>query len=284
MPSNRKEPTLSDPGKIAAPKRNRSGVQAEAPQTTAKGTTPRQPSSARTPPPQIIVKKQSSPMLWLTLLLALLAITGLAYGGWLFLQSQQSLNEQRQRIIDLETKLELSGDESAQSLTGLSASFKVIKQDVALVLSEIDKLWATRNVNRKASADNEQALEANQKSIAALQKSLPALEASVVTLEKSFPDLEVSLDEALQPLRRSASEQEFLLQSLRERLSEQQNILESLGSELSSNVSKNDLSQIVRQLKAHDEAIESIDKFRLTINRDLLTLKQRLRTIASPAQ
>lgn len=247
MSSDRKEPTLSSSTSTNTPKRSSANP--------GTGNLAQRVKPRGAPPARVVIKKEASKILWLTLLLALSLAAGMGYGFWQLSLTHQSLINQQQRIADLETRLELSGDESTQSLTTLTANLKAVKKDVALTLSEVDKLWATRNVNRKGISDNKQALENGQ---------------------LSFANFEKSVDQSVKLLQQRTSEQEILAQSLRERFSEQQNLLENLRAQLAQSASKDDLAQMTKQLKAHDEAIEAIDKFRLTVNRDLLTLRQRL--------
>ena len=261
MSNERKEPTLSSPNSTLADKR-----------LLPSSTAAKKPINKRPvpPPAKVFVKKEASGLLWFTFLLTLAAISVAAYGFWQSMQSQQIISDQQQRIVDLETQLVLSGDESAQSLTSLAASLKTIKKDTKLSLSEIDKLWATRNVNRKAIADSKKALEVSNDKI---QKDLSALE--------------VAVNKPVAALQQRFSEQELLIQSLRERLSDQQQTLKTINAQLKNNASQSELDRLSKELhkkiKAHDEAIQSMDKFRVAVNRDLLTLKQRSASQPAPA-
>ena len=257
MSHDRKEPTLSNPSANLSEKRPVSSGPKAKPAT-------RQAAPAR---PQVIVQKQSSGLLWITLLIALLSALAVVYTYWQLHLSQQIITQQQERIGELQDKLALSDDESTQSLTVLNANVKDLDKSVKLALSEVDKLWATRNVNRKAIGDTKKELEGR---IAQVQKSV------VVTEEK--------LNKPLSALQQRSSEQELLVQSLRERLSEQEQELSSLSSQAKKYALTKDMQSLSNKVKGHDEAIESFDKFRVSVNRDLLALKQRpVTTTPTPA-
>ncbi|MEO0442146.1 MAG: hypothetical protein AAFZ92_00180 [Pseudomonadota bacterium] len=239
MINERKEPTLSSGAVDAADKRPAQG-------------------QVRAPRQQVIVQKQSSGFLWLTFAIALLAATAAGFTAWQWFTAQQTIAQQQFRINQLEQKLVLSDDESTQSLTVLSANVKALDKNVKQAMSEVDKLWGTRNVNKKAIADAKKSLTAD---IAETQKSFAA---SLQTVNKPIATIQ-----------QRSSEQGLLLQSLRERIAEQNKTVSSLASQSSSYASKKALQAISAKLKAYDEAIDSFDKFRLTINRDLLQIKQR---------
>lgn len=263
MSHDRKEPTLSNPNATAAEKRPVSpGGQ--------KKPTPRQAPSPRQ---QVIVKKQSSFLLWLTFLIALSTAGAIAYTFWQLFQSQQIITEQQSRIDELENKLLLSDDESTQSLTALTANLKGLDKDVKLALSEVDKLWGTRNTNRKAITDSDKKLEG-------ISNSTKKLEASIVKTQGNIAAVEEKLSKPMSSLRQRSSEQELLVQSLRERLSEQGQTISALESKVKQYASKKDIQALSKKIKGHDEAVESFDKFRITVNRDLLSLKQRAGTPA----
>jgi chromosome segregation ATPase len=252
MVHDRKEPTLSNPDANLAEKRSVS-------------TTNRQKHAARpsAPKQQVVVQKQSSGMLWLTFLIAVATAGFAGYSFWELNTSKQIIAQQQERIDQLENKLALSDDESTQSLTALTANVKGIDKDLKLALSEVDKLWGTRNVNRKAIADTKKELEG---SISKLQSSLAAAEEKLIKPVSS--------------LQQRSSEQELLVQSLRERLSDQGKELSALVSSSKQYASKKDLNSLSKKVATHSEAVDAFDKFRITVNRDLLSLKQRSATPA----
>ena len=243
MSIDRKEPTLSNPDAATAEKRVVAPGQANA--TIKKPVVGRDSRSGQK---NIVVQKQTSGLLWLTLAITLLAVVVACSALWQSYSLQSAFVLQQKRIVELEDKLALAGGESEQSLTALSANIKRLQKDIKLALSETDKLWATRNVNRQAIAD--------------IQKQLSA-----------------SMDgtnQSLKSLQQQSSEQELLIQSVRESQSDQRQTITNIHQELAGYASKSDLTELQQKIQSHDEAVESFDKFRLSVNRDLITLKQRL--------
>ena len=259
MVHERKEPTLS---------------------STAVDTSDRRTRAARAAvsPRQVMVqKKEASGLLWFTLLLLLLTIATVGYTFWLQYNAQLTIAEQQTRINDLESKLALSDDESTQSVTALTANVKELDKNVKLALSEVDKLWGTRNVNKTAIEETTKKLEDSQKKVT---DTLAQMKTAQTALEQN---LEKKLAQPVARLEQRASEQELLVQSLRERQSEQGRSIQKLNDSSQQAATaakevaslKKDLNAVSQKVNSYDEAIDSIDQFRLTTNRDLLLLKQR---------
>lgn len=265
MAYERREPTLSNPNdKTNTSKRAATGGGSVGNNNPAPAR-----SSARQ---NVIVKKQPSFLLWLTFLIALATAAGAGYLFWQFTLAQQTLVEQQNRIDELENKLLLTGDESAQSLTVLTANVKGLDKEIKLALSEVDKLWGTRNVNRKAIEEAKVQIDDSDKKVAAMRKKL---DAELKKTSQSLARIDEKLAKPVSALQQRSSEQEILLQSLRERVADQGQTLKQLSSSAQKYASKQQLDALNKQIKANDEAVKSIDKFRLAVNRDLLLLKQR---------
>lgn len=271
MVDQRKEPTLSS---VLEPE----SVPASNP-SSARRQQPQKPTHK----PQVIVRKESSGLLWFTFFLVLILIVAAAYGGWQFVSAQQLIQSQQLRIDELESKLTLSGDESAQSLTSLSANLRTMSNDVKLALTEIDKLWNTRNVNRKSIEENKQATidtsESLKKTMAPLQKDLKALAASIKKQQKSLAAIESKTEGQLgefDKLKKDISGQEILVQSLKERVASQASKLKSLQTSAGDNTAVTQkINSVAAKVKTNDEAIQAIDAFRRTVSRDILLLKER---------
>lgn len=278
MVHDRKEPTFSTASKSASSNSSTNS----SPKTNA--SNPPRPSSNKVAPrpradnrSQVMIQKQPSALLWLALLIAILASVA---SGYLFLQfnvAHKIIAEQQGRLVELENKLSLSDDESTQSLTVLTANVKGLNKNVTLAMSEVDKLWATRNANLEKLAATKS--EVN-KSIGTTGEQS----------QKAIDSLNKQVKQSLALIKQSSSEQELLGKSLRERVSEQNQTLASIQSVLknSSNSAEKlksvtesldqleqKLTTLSRRTIEYDEAIESFDKFRLITNRDLITLKNR---------
>ena len=154
------------------------------------------------------------------------------------------------RILNLEQKLELTGDESVQSMTALQAQIKTN-------MSEIRKLWGVSyDTNRGAIAENKSSVDAIRKDIAALKSSSSKVEAN---LNKALTDLKADVS------------------VLSELMDAQQGVLAKVDS--MSQSQKNAVDELVVRIKSLDkkvlsneEAIKAIDAFRLQVNRELIRL------------
>lgn len=284
MVHDRKEPTFSKAPKAASNSStgNRSAsastqanpTQANSTRAAPNKVAPRPRANAR---PQVMIQKQSSGLLWLALFIAILAAAAGGYLFWQFNGAQLIIAEQQGRLVELENKLLLSDDESTQSLTTLTANVRGLNKNVTLAMSEVDKLWATRNASLK-------------KLEAATSELNKRIDTTGEQSKKVIDGANKQLKQSLVIIKQSSSEQEFLIQSLRERVSEQNQTIGKIQSSLKQNSSGTEklailtqdlaqleekLSTFSRRTKEYDEAIESFDQFRVITNRDLITLKNR---------
>lgn len=260
MAIERKEPTISSGSSSSA---------SPVPPPSSKKINPgsQGPKSA----PKVIVQKVSSGFLWFTFLLTLLVAGGVGYSVWQLQMSQQLIGAQQKRIDELENKLLLTGDESTQSLTAVTANLKELDKDVKLALSEVDKLWATRNVNLK--------------SIEELKQSLGSAVADIKKNSQAVAGIDAKIEKPLASMERRTGEQELLIQSLRERLSEQDKKTQSLQAQIKQFASASkQVDAISSKVDGYEETIRSFDKFRITTNRDLLLLKERAGVLSAPAR
>jgi hypothetical protein len=284
MVQDRKEPTFSTASSDASNK-NRSSANSglkkpnaatEAHSTNA-STKRVAPSPMAHTRAQVMTQKQPSLLLWLALFIALSASAACGYLFWQFNSAQQIIAQQQVRLVGLENKLLLSDDESTQSLTVLTSNVKSLDKNVSLAMSEVDKLWATRNANLDKLAAAK--AEVDKRIDVTSQQSGRAIEG-----------LDKQLKQSLVIAKQSSSEQELLIRSLRERVAEQNRALGNVQSALKNNSSSAEklaavtqniaqleqkLSMFLRRTQEYDEAIESFDKFRLITNRDLINLKIR---------
>jgi hypothetical protein len=279
MVQDRKEPTFSTASSGASNKNRpsaNSGLKKPNASTEANSTnaSPRPRADTRA---QVMIQKQPSSLLWLALFIALLASAACGYLFWQFNGAQQIIAQQQVRLVGLENKLLLSDDESTQSLTVLTSNVKSLDKNVSLAMSEVDKLWATRNANLDKLAAAK--AEVDKRIDVTSQQSGRAIEG-----------LDKQLKQSLVIVKQSSSEQELLIRSLRERVAEQNRALGNVQSALKNNLSSAEklaavtqniaqleqkLSMFLRRTQEYDEAIESFDKFRLITNRDLINLKTR---------
>jgi hypothetical protein len=203
-------------------------------------------------------------------MVTLLAVAGGAYALWQLDQTQQVIKSQSVRIAQLEDKLALSDDSATQSLTSIGAKVRELNVKSIKVATEIDKLWATRNVNRNAIAASDKKIASVEKKQAQLAK----LESTVAKVNKKVANL-LPIKTAVESTAQRVTEQDLLLQSVRERVANHSTSLKTLSSKADEGASAaSQVNNIDKRLKSTEEAITSIDAFRRTVNRDLLQLKQ----------
>ena len=96
--------------------------------------------------PQTTVK-ETKPSSLLRTLLMLMPYVALAATGWYFYQQQltvnQALSSSDQRIQQLENQLSATGEEIGESTIALKIKLEAISEKTELLLSEMDKLWAS---------------------------------------------------------------------------------------------------------------------------------------------
>lgn len=192
---------------------------------------------------------------FLAIVALLLALAGLGAAGFLYTQWQQAtakLVDAESRIVQLEKRFEMSGEESAASVEVLNAKVKENS-------SEVRKLWGVAyDTNRKNIAANKAAAASAQRSVAALSKKVSGVESSlkkVAVLEGELAKLKASSVSASR---------------------ETQDKVASLSRQLSS--VRVDLTS---RVGANEEAVESMDTYRRGVNKDLVQLRDAIRSLQS---
>ncbi len=228
------------------------------------------PTPVKTPRPNPVsqrVVEVKSPLAPLALIASLAALGVIGFVYWQFSVVNALLEARLQqadaRIVELEQKLTVTGDESSQSLTVLGANVKAVGASLADVNSEIRKLWALSNDrNRKDIKDNALAIAElqkintdNKKALSDLQQSLEGNKAQVQALSGLSTKLN-DLQGEIAVLGEVQESQQAAFAQTRNLPSE----LQSLKSTFNSRIS------------ANEEAVKSMDAFRLQVNRQLLQM------------
>ena len=224
------------------------------------------PSAQRPVVKQVIVKSKVAP------LALMLAFTGLGLAGfvyWQLMQTQQLLTGSQARIAQLESKFELTDDEANSSNATMQAKLKWAD-------SEIRKLWGVSyDTNRKAIEDNTAKLKSVEKvaksagsnvgkQLAGVNRKIAGLDKKLqADLRNTVADLSVvnELLEAQQGAITNAESGNVQTANRLRTLSDKLAAIERAESELQ------------RQIAINTEAIEAIDAFRRTVNRQLLQQK-----------
>lgn len=239
MSQERKEPTISlRPAQDEITERQRSTPTAG--RKPATGT----PVSSR----PVVVKSKLAPF---ALLLALTALGLAGFVYWQFTLTQQSLALAEKRIVDLEGQLALTGDESSASMAAMQAKLKWAD-------SEIRKLWGVSyDTNRKKITANEDSISALTKKANSMQSKVDKAVKSTSVEVKAVSDLVAAQSSSLTSVEKQQGNLQTQMQALIDRL----NLMES------------ELKQSDSRIKTNEQAIEAIDAFRRSVNKDLLQLK-----------
>ncbi len=192
----------------------------------------------------------------------LLAIAGLALGGFCYWQltqfqqgMQQAANLQQAaeaRIAELEKRLSATGETSEQSLAALQVKLTTNGQEVA-------KLWSVVNDTKtKVNASVEQVQAGvNEKIQSAAKENDTKTKAAVAEVQSEIKVLQ-DLVEAQQS---SSNKDDEARKDLAAKIADVSKRLKSLDSDLG------------ERMRNSENAIESIDAFRLQVNREILKLK-----------
>ena len=192
---------------------------------------------------------------FLAIVALMLALAGLGGAGFLYTQWQATMAQLKDadaRIVQLEKRFEMSGEESAASVEVLNAKVKENS-------SEIRKLWGVSyDTNRKSIAANKATADAAKKDVAALSKKVSGFESSL----KKVAALETEIAKLKQSTVSASRETKDKLSSIERQLS-------SVRADLTARVG------------ANEEAVQSIDSYRRTVNKDLVQLRDAIRSLQS---
>jgi chromosome segregation ATPase len=272
--SERKEPTVSS---VLDGKEELSGRRAQAVKQIKRSSAASSSASMQKP----VNNSGSSGFTWFVFLITLCVGGAAGYALWQVEMTQQTLQNQRLRIVQLESKLAVSDDSATQSLASVSAQVRGLNSKTIQADAEIAKLWATRKVNRDGITKAVEKLAALDKKttnkigiIEKTQKKIPTLSKSIASLETSVTELQ-PLKSKLLSTTQTVTEQDILLRAIREKISVQSELLKTLGAQANKGVSAaNKLKNIDKRLKETEAALTSLEAFRRTTNRDLLQLKK----------
>lgn len=245
--NERREPTISaySPSKedVARQKGNTS---TRAPQQT-------RPSAARSPVARPVATK--SPLASIALIFALVATAAAGFSYWQLLATQKVLTTADARIANLESKFELSGDETTASAQTMQAKLKWAD-------SEIRKLWGVSfDVNRKAIASNQTAI------VKATQTANSAKSGIAAQLKK----LTQGLAGELRLVSELVDAQQDSMIAIEKQNAEIVGSDQNLTSKL--NILDSNRKELEKRIKSNEQAIEAIDAFRRNVNQQLLQLR-----------
>lgn len=213
-------------------------------------------SSAPRPAPQQVITKTKTP--YFAYFLVLIALGGTGFTYWQMLESNKLLTAANMRIADLESRLDMSGDETEASTAAVQAKLKWAD-------SEIRKLWGVSfDTNKKAIASN-------KTNVDSLTGKFNRLNKTVDSQVKQFSQTKDSVGKfsgEIDLLNELVSANQASLESA-ETLSQ---MSASQSRELQEKVKQleNTLGELRGRVGDHDQAIEAIDAFRRQVNQTLL--------------
>lgn len=250
----RKEPTLDGSAPQIDIGKTRGPIGGQRPAAAAPKGGAQQPTRPSSPP-----AKSGGSFSFLTLVALIVGFGGAGGAAYLYKQlelSNQQLASAEERIAGLEKRFEMSGEESAASVEVLSAK---VKENA----SEVRKLWGIAyDRNRKTIAAQGNTIDANKKALASLKKSVDGMSAGV----KKIASLEASVAE----IKKAAANIDGNTKKVRElndSVAKLDRSVKSLRTELSVRVSSN------------EEAIDSMDTYRRSVNKDIVQLKDAIRSL-----
>lgn len=262
----RKEPTFS-PSANSQPERDEAAIRRTVP--PAPEPRPARPSSSYTPPsrPVSSAPSSSSPVALIALVVALAASAGSGFLGWKLVGTQESLARADSRIAELEGRLNVSSDESSQSLTQVDAKLKWVD-------SEIRKLWGISNdTNRKAIAANTEKIAGLTKDLGAIKTDAAAAKKDATEARNAANALRPELTASKTAVESSVAKLDTAVKSIEDQRKRLQDLTEQLDrtdAQLAS------LRAIEGKVRTSEEAIAAIDANRRTLNSDILRIKQQL--------
>lgn len=216
---------------------------------------------ARPAAPEPVEERSGGPS-FLGLAALILALAGIGAAAFLYNQWQATrvqLIDAETRIANLEKRFEMSDEES-------SASVEVLNAKAKENASEIRKLWGVSyDTNRKRIAANKSAAASAAKDAAAVKKEVAALAGKVNGLSSSVKKIG-AVEMQLAQLRESNTENQ---RDVADKLAKLERQLASVRSDLTARVG------------ANEEAVESIDAYRRSVNKDLVQLRDAIRSLQS---
>lgn len=207
----------------------------------------------------VYAQAPSSGLPAVALVIALVAAAGAGFLGWQLFQAQAMLKQADARIQGLEQQLSMTSEESSASVVTLQSNLK--KMD-----GEVRRIAGLVETNRKAIAANTEKTTAVGRDAANAQKTATEAKTAAASLKQELAANKTVADGAaakIDGMAASVSQQTKSVQELNEQLNKMSLEMTALDS-------------LAARLRNHDEAIEAIDDFRRSTNRELLQIKQQL--------
>jgi len=208
-------------------------------------------------------------MIGINLILAILVV-GLVMAGWFIANQHQMLTKDQatmaaaqKRIAILEDRLRITDE--AMTNTGQNT-----KEQIDFWEAEIRKLWAISNErNRKWIKDNESGLKKQAQTLASVQASNTELNASVGRHESAFRQQQEIIDQLT-----SVELQIQQIFSAQRDLVDKANAAQQMVASLQAG--------LVNRVLDNEQAVASMDAYRVALNSRLSRIERRLDTLVNP--
>lgn len=202
----------------------------------------------------------------MALLVAIAGLGGSGFLAWKLTESEKELTLAKGRITGLETRLNLSSDQSTQTVEDIEDKLKWAD-------SEIRKLWGVSNdTNKKKIASNASGLSALKKSLASVKNTATKAQSSVALNRR---ELNAKI-KALQVRANTVSNAIAQLEIQAITAAQLGEDVERMTQQLPG------LQGVIKRVKTNEESIAAIDAYRRSINRDLLQLKKQISNSTAP--
>ena len=211
-------------------------------------------------------------LIGINLVLALL-IVGLCAAGWFIVELQSVLVTSHQQLEKADSRIALLEKEMLFTSNDIDESGKETQNQMSFWESEIRKLWdVTNKRNRSWIIENQNTLAGHDKTIDVYAANLRDLKASVASHDRALG----TYDKVLERL----AVMELALNDLIERQLEGTRRLQDLTDETNATRIVLDGLEVAlaRRVESNEQALASHDSWRLSVNRKLSALEERLIT------
>ncbi len=186
-----------------------------------------------------------------------LLVAGLAAAGWFIVEQQQALAEAQAALVSADERLKRLEDRLALTDRALTGQGSALKDQIALWEREARRAWQV-------------AYKQNRPRIEALETSLETVQSKLSTQGQTLAEVRSELARQ-QGLIGSQQQLVERLTELELKLVQVQNGQRDLTDSV--NAARTLISALDARMESHDEAIRSMDAFRVQTNRTLAELR-----------
>jgi chromosome segregation ATPase len=247
----RKEPTLS-----AGANNGASNDRDEAPVRRSAPVYDEPRTSSRSAAAEYRAPSSASPVPAIALVIALVGVLGAAFLGFQLMELQAKSVKDAARIAQLESQLDVTSTNSTQSVGALQINLQKVDGDVKKL----------QDVVRKLTADHNQTLASHTKSLENAKAEIGNLKAEAGSLKQDSLADKASFEE----VAASFGNVEKNIAAQTKKISDVSASVNVLVNQVKS------AEALASRITKTEEAIDSIDDNRRTINKDLMQIKQQL--------